>query len=87
MLRYILSPGLFLELEGARRWVPRNQQPYDNISKPNRPPIGPDGGLSIQGGSGESGKNGKGEEGRSKPNPVGLSNPKGGNGIGGKGDR
>jgi len=83
MLRDILSPDAFLELEGARRWVPRDQQPYDNISKPNRPPVGPEGGLSLKGGSGKSGKSGKGQ---SKPNPAGVSNPKGESGFGAKGD-
>ena len=86
MLRDILSPDIFLELEGARRWVPRDEQPYDNLSKPNRPLVGPDGGLSIQGGS--SGKSGKGKDGLPKPNPAGLSNPKGGgSGSGAKGGR
>jgi len=85
MLRDILSPDIFLELEGARRWVPRDEQPYDNLSKPSRPLVGPDGGLSIQGGG--SGKSGKGEKGQSKPNPAGISNPKGGSGSGAKGGR
>ena len=84
MLRDILSPDAFLELEGARRWVPRDEQPYGELSKPNRVPVGPDGGLSIKGGSGKSGK---GKGGRSKPNPAALTRPKGNSGTGNNGGR
>ncbi|HIB01580.1 MAG TPA: hypothetical protein EYO31_06840 [Phycisphaerales bacterium] len=46
MLRALLSAEQFLELDGSRRWIPRDEQ----LSLPNTAPgVGP-GGLSLQGG-------------------------------------
>ena len=64
MLRAILTPEEFIELDGARRWVPRSEQPIRNT--PNLGPTqGPDG-LSIQSGgaSGTTKKKGEKDKGR-----------------------
>lgn len=78
MLRDILSPEDFMNLEGARRWIPRDEQPY-NLTKPGDSPAGPDGGISLQNTPTNSNKSkGKGKGASNKPNPSGFGNKKGG---------
>jgi hypothetical protein len=67
LLRGILSPDEFIELDGARRWIPRSELPD---SAPGLPPSGALGGdltLDARNGTGiEKGKGGKGK-GKGKP--------------------
>ena len=78
MLRDLLSDEEFLELDGSRRWIPRSEQIR---AIPPSPVTGPDGGLSLSGGSGagKSKKDGSpSPKGSPVPDPTGLGNPKGG---------
>lgn len=83
MLRDILSPEAFMELDGARRWVPRDEQ-TSNPSSPGAAPTGPDGELRIQNLPSKPDKNPKGKKDRptSKPDSSGFGNTKGGRGSG-----
>jgi hypothetical protein len=66
MLRQILSPEEFLELDGSRRWIPRLEQ--QNMEIPKVMPMGKQGTLSLTGGGAGSKSNGKGSKGdKSKP--------------------
>ncbi|MDP7009003.1 MAG: hypothetical protein QGI78_05475 [Phycisphaerales bacterium] len=79
MLRDILSPDAFMKLEGSRRWIPRDEQSYGQPTAPTKPPVGPDGGLSLQDKPTKpKGKgSGKGTQPEPKPNPSGFGNSKG----------
>ena len=76
MLRDILTPDQFIELEGARRWVPRDEQTYNQV-KPSTIPTGPDGGLKLQHSPSQGNTKGKGKGAPAKPSrpsPTGLGN-------------
>jgi hypothetical protein len=85
MLRDILTPDQFMELEGARRWVPRDEQTY-NQEKPSTIPTGPDGALKLQFFPPKGNTKGK-DKGKSppakpsKPSPSGLGNNGRGSGL------
>ena len=84
MLRDILAPDAFLELEGARRWVPRSEKSYDNLTKPGTAPSGPAGELRLQNSPSKPGKKpkGKGDRPTVKPDNSGFGNSKGDRGSG-----
>ena len=69
MLRALLSEDQFLELDGARRWIPRNEQ--QNTNSPSVAPQGKNGGLSLNGNNATKGK-GKDAKGNA-PKPKGDS--------------
>ncbi len=69
MLRALLSEDQFLELDGARRWIPRNEQ--QNTNSPSVAPQGKNGGLSLNGNNATKGK-GKDTKGNA-PKPKGDS--------------
>ena len=85
MLRDILTPDQFMELEGARRWVPRDEQTY-NQEKPSTIPTGPDGALKLQQFPSKGNTKGK-DKGKSppakpsRPSPSGLGNDGRGSGL------
>lgn len=85
MLRDILTPDQFMELEGARRWVPRDEQTY-NQEKPSTIPTGPDGALKLQQSPSKGNTKGK-DKGKnapakpSRPSPSGLGNDGRGSGL------
>jgi hypothetical protein len=78
MLRALLSPEQFLELDGSRRWVPRSEQ---EAIPPSVPGTGPDGGITLKGGKSKSGTKGtgKGKKDKSRPTDSGLNS---GSGLG-----
>jgi hypothetical protein len=84
MLRDILSPEAFLELDGSRRWVPREEQSYENLSKPGKAPSGPTGELRLQQTPNKPGgkSKGKGDRPTVKPDGSGFGNNKGDRGSG-----
>ena len=84
MLRDILSPEAFLELDGSRRWVPREEQSYENLSKPGKAPSGPTGELRLQQAPNKPGGKSKGKDDRPtiKPDGSGFGNSKGDRGSG-----
>ncbi len=74
LLRGILSPEEFLELDGARRWIPRSETP--NPVGTGLPPAGNKSGLSLDAtGAGTSKRKGKG----TSESGFGNRKPKGGN--------
>ncbi|MFT4592707.1 MAG: hypothetical protein ACI9JK_000405 [Phycisphaerales bacterium] len=86
MLQALLTPEEFLELDGARRWIPRAEQ--NNIA-PAIAPSGKTGGLATTNpnhkGQDNSGKGSKGEEpgGKTSPRTSGVKGAdKSGTGIG-----
>ncbi len=73
MLRALLSPEEFIELDGSRRWIPRaEQEAYYPGSTPSETP----GGISLQGTAPPKG--GKGSRGDA---PKGSPSPKGSRGT------
>ena len=76
MLRALLSPEEFLELDGSRRWIPRSEQ--QTLEPPALPARGKDGNLSLSGGtSSTKGKGKDDKDGQSRPNKgSGTSNNK-----------
>jgi len=84
MLRQILSPEEFLELDGSRRWIPRLEQ--QNIDKPGTKPTGKDGALSITGGGAGTKSNGSNSKGdKPKPQKDGSLSNDGDSGLQGPG--
>ena len=82
MLRDLLSPEAFLELDGSRRWIPREEQTNAPAMPPAKPPRGPDGELRLQDNQHkESGKKNK-TKGGSKPDSSGFGNSKDDRGSG-----
>ena len=85
MLRDILTPDQFMELEGARRWVPRDEQTYNQV-KPSTNPTGPDGALKLQQSPSKGNTKGK-DKGKgapakpSRPSPSGLGGDGRGSGL------
>ncbi len=80
MLRDLLSPEQFLELDGASRWLPRESQALPSPATIN--PNVPRGGRGTsKGKSKEDGKKKTPKE-IDSPNPTGLANPKSGPGSG-----
>ena len=84
MLRDLLSPEAFLELDGSQRWIPREEQTYAPAMPPAKPPMGPDGELRLQDNQHkESGKKNKTKGGsKSKPDSSGFGNSKDDRGSG-----
>jgi hypothetical protein len=85
MLRDIVDIECFMELEGARRWVPRDEQTYNQV-KPSTIPTGPDGALKLQQSPSKANTKGK-DKGKnppakpSRPSPSGLGNDGRGSGL------
>ena len=85
MLRDILSPDEFLELDGSRRWIPRSELPPLNTSVVPSGALPKDKGQNLTKGNRESDR-GKGRDGSGlrepviRPSPGGLgANPDGSN--------
>lgn len=73
MLRTLLSPEQFLELDGARRWIPRSEQQLDNIGS------SPSGNHELGGMSGKAAdiKKHREEQEKKERNAAGSSTQKG----------
>mgnify|MGYP001243629397 FL=1 len=85
MLRAILSPEQFIELDGARRWIPRSEQPPPD-KRGNPGTKNNEQGLSLQSGETPSlGKGGNDSGAKEKGKNSGLKGPQGGTGNAGKG--
>jgi hypothetical protein len=83
MLRALLSDKDFLELDGARRWIPRSEQQLENLSYPSS---SGDHELKMKSGKAAEQKRAKEEkENNSKPDRSGTSNKEKDSGMRGPG--